>query len=333
MKARHPIELARARELVARFERLRLAVVGDVILDRYVWGSVERISPEAPVPVVRVTRESTMLGGAGNVARNVASLGGAVELVAVVGDDEPSREICQRLADWKIDPGGLVIDAERPTTVKTRVIARAQQVVRYDRESEDPLAPSSARRLLDALRARCPRVDGAILQDYGKGLFTDEVLAEAMRALAERDVPVFVDPKTSHWELFAGAALVKPNLREAEQVTGIRVRGEADLERLGRSVLERTQAGAVAVTRGEAGMTLFDRDGSTRHVPTLPRLVSDVAGAGDTAIAALALARLAGASWLEAAVLANAAAAVVVAIPGTATASVRELLAELGADE
>jgi D-beta-D-heptose 7-phosphate kinase/D-beta-D-heptose 1-phosphate adenosyltransferase len=322
---------ARARELVAAFERLRLVVVGDVILDRYVWGGVERISPEAPVPVVLVTRESAMLGGAGNVARNVASLGAHAEFVAVAGDDEAATEIARLLADWKIGAQGLVVDAGRPTTVKTRVIARAQQVVRFDRESETPIDPGTSARLTEALRTALGQADGVILQDYGKGLFTAGLLQQIMRSAARAGRPVFVDPKTAHWELYRGAALVKPNLREAEELVGIRVRADGDLERLGREVLARTGAAMVAITRGDAGMTLFASDGSVTHVPTTPRAVADVAGAGDTAIAALALARLAGAGWSEAAHLANAAAGAVVEVPGTAAITREQLLDALGA--
>jgi len=310
---------------IAAFERVRLLVVGDVILDRYVWGAVERISPEAPVPVVRVTRESTMLGGAGNVARNLVSLGGQVRFAAVVGEDDTGAEIARLLADWKIDPAGLAPDPDRPTTVKTRVIARAQQVVRFDRESDDPIGAESARRLVASARASVAHVDGVILQDYGKGVLTGEVVRELMALFRERDLPVFVDPKSEHWELYAGAELVKPNLREAAEVAGIRVRRPEDVLAVGRALLERTGARTVAITQGDAGMTLFYADGGVEHVPTRPRAVAEASGAGDTAIAALALARLAGAEWPEAARIANAAAGVVVAVPGTSTLSPAEL--------
>ncbi len=314
---------------VAGFERVRILVLGDVILDRYVWGNVERISPEAPVPVVRVTRESSMLGGAGNVARNLVSLGGQVRFAAVVGDDETGAEIARLLADWKIDAAGLVADAARPTTMKTRVIARAQQVVRFDRESEDPIGPHAARRLVAAAHAALPHVDGVILQDYGKGVLTAPVVLELMRLFAGAGRPVFVDPKSEHWSLYRGAALLKPNLREAALVTGIRVRQPDDVERVGRALLELSGARTLAITQGEAGMTLFHADGGSDHVSTRARAVAEASGAGDTAIAALALARLAGADWSEAARIANAAAGVVVGVPGTSTVSQRELLLAL----
>jgi D-beta-D-heptose 7-phosphate kinase/D-beta-D-heptose 1-phosphate adenosyltransferase len=314
---------------VARFERVRILVLGDVILDRYVWGSVERISPEAPVPVVRVTRESVMLGGAGNVARNLVSLGGQVRFAAVVGDDETGAEIARLLADWKIDAAGLTADAARPTTVKTRVIARAQQVVRFDRESDDPIGPDAARRLVAAARAALPHVDGVILEDYGKGVLTAPVVEELVRLFASAGRPVFVDPKADHWTLYRDVELLKPNLREAASVTGIRVRAPEDVERVGRALLELSGARTLAITQGEQGMTLFHRDGRSEHIPTRARAVAEASGAGDTAIAALALARLAGADWVESAKIANAAAGVVVGVPGTSTVSQAELLEAL----
>jgi D-beta-D-heptose 7-phosphate kinase/D-beta-D-heptose 1-phosphate adenosyltransferase len=266
-----------------------------------------------------------MLGGAGNVARNLVSLGGQVRFAAVVGEDETGAEIARLLSDWKIDPAGLAPDPERPTTVKTRVIARAQQVVRFDRESDEPIGAASARRLVASARASVPHVDGVILQDYGKGVLTGEVVRELMALFRERDLPVFVDPKSEHWELFRGAELVKPNLREASEVSGIRVRRPEDVRRIGAALLERTGARTLAITRGDAGMTLFHADGGAEHVPTRPRAIAEASGAGDTAIAALALARLAGAEWPEAARIANAAAGVVVGVPGTSTLSPREL--------
>jgi D-beta-D-heptose 7-phosphate kinase/D-beta-D-heptose 1-phosphate adenosyltransferase len=320
------ISAARAAALVRTFGDRRLLVVGDVILDRYVWGSVERISPEAPVPVVRVTRESVMPGGAGNVARNLATLGAQVDLVAVVGEDDTGRELSRLLAEWKIDPTGLVTDAGRPTTVKTRVIARAQQVVRFDREAEDALSIGTRAALLAAVRARLGDVEGVILQDYGKGVLGREVIDELVALCTARATSVFVDPKAEHWDRYRGVALVKPNLREAEAVTGVRLRAEEDLARLGRAVLERTGARTVAITRGAQGISLYYAEGGEDHVPTLPRQVADATGAGDTAIATLGLARVSGASWVEAAALANAAAGVVVEVPGTASLRPEELL-------
>jgi len=320
---------ARERALIRSFSDFRVLVIGDLILDRYVWGNTERISPEAPVPVVRVDRESTMLGGAGNVARNLSSLGAQVELVSLTGADEAGAEIRRLCEDWKIETRGVVADPSRPTTEKTRIIARAQQVVRYDRETDEPVSSDLAERLLEGVREAARRADGAILEDYQKGLLSPEVLAEVLSLLRQAGVRVFVDPKGTPWS-FRGVELVKPNLREAEQVGQIRVRSDSDLERLGRALLELCGSQTVAITRGMEGMTLFSHGEPTLHVPTAPRAVADVAGAGDTAIAALALARLAGASWREAARISNAAAGVVVSVPGTATVDPEKLLAALG---
>ena len=323
-------DAARFVSLVNAFPERRLLVLGDLILDRYVWGSVERISPEAPVPVVRVDRESTMLGGAGNVARNLASLGAQTEIVAAVGEDEAARELLQLFASWKIGVSGLVTDAGRPTTLKTRVIARAQQVVRYDREIDEPIAASTADALVDALRTQAARAEGVVIQDYGKGLLTPDLIREAMAIFAEQRLRVFVDPKQGNWERYRGAELVKPNLREAEQITGIRVRDESDLEPLGEALLGLTDAQSIAITRGEQGMSLYSKEHGLQQVPTEAHAVADVAGAGDTAVATLALARLSGASWIESAELANAAAGFVVGVPGTATLTPHQLLTTLG---
>ena len=325
------IDRARAVPLVDEFPAHRVLVLGDVILDRYVWGSVDRISPEAPVPVVRVDRESSMLGGAGNVARNLASLGAQAEIAAALGEDDAAQELLRLFAKWKIDVAGLVSDASRPTTVKTRVIARAQQVVRYDRELVQPIRAATVDALLDALRVQAARVEAVIIQDYGKGLLSREVVQEAMVLFAERGLRVFVDPKEGDWGMYQGAELIKPNLREAEQVTGIRAREQPNLERLSRALLELSGARSIAITRGNEGMTLYTAEDGLHNVPTVERGVADVAGAGDTAIATLTLARLSGASWIESAELANAAAGFVVGVAGTATLTPRELLAMLGA--
>jgi len=320
----------RARALVGAFAECPIAVVGDLMLDHYVWGDVDRISPEAPIPVVRVQRESTMLGGAGNVARNLACLGARVHLVALVGDDEPAEKLRTTAAEeWKLDTQSLVVDGSRMTTQKTRVIARGQQVVRYDRESEAPLGADVAERVLDELRRVAPRVRGVILEDYGKGLLTPDVSRRAVEIFEQHGVPVFVDPKNPPWDCYRGAELIKPNCREAEQVCGVRVTGDGDMERVIERVLALSGARTVAVTRGPEGMSLLEAGSTPVHVRGTNRAVADAAGAGDTAISVLALARLAGADWRESAELANGAAGFVVGIRGTATLSPSDLLGEL----
>jgi len=318
------------RALVRRFAGVRLLVVGDVVLDEYLWGSVERVSPEAPVPVVHVRDESVVLGGAANVARNVVALGGGVALCSVVGDDAAGRRIAELVEALGVDPAGLVVEPGRPTTRKTRVVARSQQVVRFDRETHDGLAPAALRRLLAAVDAALPRVAGVIAEDYGKGVLAGRAGAALMRRCAAARRPVAVDPKAAlaPWR---GAALLKPNLREAEALSGVAIGCDGDLARAAARLRRRIGGGALVVTRGAEGMTLFEGRGAGTRVPTARREVFDVQGAGDTTIAALALAVRAGATLFEAAVIANAAAGIVVGKVGTATASADEVCERLPA--
>jgi rfaE bifunctional protein kinase chain/domain len=322
------LDRRRLEALMQRFARVRVLVVGDLVLDEYVWGDVDRVSPEAPVPVVHVRDETLVLGGAANVARNIVALGGSVSFCSVVGQDADGRRVADLLKNLGVDPKGLIAVEGRPTTRKTRVIARSQQVVRFDRETREPPPASAGRRLLAAIDRALPAVDGIIVEDYGKGVLTKAVAAAIMRRAAEVELPVIVDPKAVVTP-YRGASLLKPNLREAEALSGVPIRGAADLDRAVARLRRRIGGGSVVVTRGPGGMTLYEGEGSGVDVHTVAREVFDVQGAGDTTAAALALALRAGASLLEAAVIANAAAGVVVEKVGTATASideVRELL-------
>jgi D-beta-D-heptose 7-phosphate kinase/D-beta-D-heptose 1-phosphate adenosyltransferase len=322
-----------ARRLETRldaFRRVRLLVVGDLVLDEYVRGDALRISPEAPVPVVRVQGEGVALGGAANVVRNVLALGGSAAFCSVVGDDAAGRRAAELLGDLGVDPKGLVTAPGRPTTRKTRVVARSQQLLRFDREDDAPLSAAARRRLLAAVDRALPAADGVILEDYGKGVLSKGVAASAMRRFRSAGLPVAVDPKASLGP-YKGAALLKPNLREAQALSGVEIEQPEDLARAARRLRQRIGGGAVVVTRGAAGMTLFEDDGPGVDVPTAPREVFDVQGAGDTSIAALVLALRAGASLREAAVIANAAAGVVVGKVGTATADLEEVRAALPA--
>lgn len=324
------LELRRLEKLLDGVRHVRLLVVGDVVLDEYLWGDVERVSPEAPVPVVHVRRESMVLGGAGNVVRNVVALGASCDFCAAVGDDRAGDRVLELLAELGVDPSGILRVPDRPTTRKTRVIARSQQIVRFDRETTEPVAPPVARRLLAAIDAALPRVHGVVLEDYGKGLLAPRVVRAAMRRFEAAGTPVSVDPK-SDWTAYRGAALVKPNLREMEALVGARIQTRDELARAAARLRRRLGGAVLVVTRGAAGMTLFSDDARGVEVPTPPREVFDVQGAGDTAIAMLTLALRAGGSLLEAAVLANAAAGVVVGKIGTATASPDEVRERLPA--
>ena len=324
MAALPRLEIRRLERILKRFEGLRLLVVGDVMVDEYLWGDVDRVNPEAPVPVVQVTRESTALGGAGNVLRNAAALGAVGSLCAVVGDDPAGDRVIDLLKDLGVDPSSMVRVEGRPTTQKTRVEARSQQMLRFDRETDEPIDRPAEKRVLTAIEALLPKTDGVILEDYGKGLLTSFLVRGLMRRTREQRVSVAVDPKFEIG-MFRGAALVKPNLREIEALVGFPLRSRADLVRAVQKVRKRLGGSPLVVTRGAEGMTVFEDHEQGVDVPVARSEVFDVQGAGDTSIVALTLAQLAGANLVEASVIANAAAAVVVAKLGTATASSEEI--------
>jgi D-beta-D-heptose 7-phosphate kinase/D-beta-D-heptose 1-phosphate adenosyltransferase len=325
-----PLTERRLDRIVGAFPRVTLLVVGDVMLDEYLWGDVERVSQEAPVPIVHVRRESIALGGAGNVVRNVVGLGGACACAATVGEDSAGRLVADLLKDHGADSGGIVAVPGRPTTRKTRVEARSQQIVRFDRETTAPLPRDAVRRLLASVEAALPSVDGVILEDYGKGVLERSVARGVISRCRAAEIPVFVDPK-EELSAFRGANLIKPNLRETEALTGIVTRSQDDLARAIKRLRRATGGAAIVITRGAAGMTIAEADGEPRDVPTTAPEVFDIQGCGDTSIAALALARCAGASLLEAAVIANAAAGVVARKVGTAIATPGEVRASLDA--
>lgn len=316
--------------IVSRCKGRRIAVFGDLMLDRYVKGSVRRISPEAPVPVVRVTSESSVCGGAANVAVNLAALGASPQLVSVIGRDQAAEELASLMAASGVPAGRLVRDGAFRTIEKTRVIAEHQQVVRFDREYPALLGPAARRAALaeldEALRDGCEAV---ILSDYGKGLLEPSSIKAAIALAARRKVPVFVDPKVEHFLHYRGVACLTPNTMEA--FGGLRATprdGQAAAEELGAAIVRRLGCETLLITQGEHGMTLFSRARGVGpvHIPTRAREVFDVTGAGDTVISTLALAWASGAAPAEAALAANFAAGVVVAKLGTATATPEELL-------
>ena len=309
----------------------RVLVVGDVMLDEFLWGRVSRISPEAPVPVVEVTRHSFHLGGAGNVAANVRSLGGEAALVGLVGQDAAAGRVREALATLGIEPHLLESEDGRPTTVKTRIVAHNQQVVRADREQVGDVGGHAVRAMLATLRAQIARADVLVISDYQKGVVTAALLRQLLALARRHRVSVLVDPKLKHFRLYRGVTLVTPNQQEAEQATGLKLREERDVQAAGRRILSLLRCRAALVTRGEHGMSLFERGRPALHVRAAAREVYDVTGAGDTVIAAMALALAAGASLAEAAVIANVAAGVVVGKVGTAQASADELVAGLRA--
>jgi D-beta-D-heptose 7-phosphate kinase/D-beta-D-heptose 1-phosphate adenosyltransferase len=310
---------------IARFPGRRVLVLGDVMLDEYVWGTVSRISPEAPVPVVAVRSESLTIGGAGNVAANIAALEGQAELLGVVGQDAAADRLTHALERAGVKADGLIVDGARPTTIKSRVVAGSQHVVRFDRESDRPLDPAVRTRLLRHVRERLPQADVLLISDYAKGVISAGVVRAVLALAAQLRKPVAVDPKVQHVALFRGVTVIAPNHHEAAAAARILVRNEADLVRVGQRLRTRLQAQAVLITRGEHGMSLFQAGRPVDHIPTFAREVYDVTGAGDTVMAVLALALAAGAPMHAAAVLANGGAGIVVGKRGTATVSRMEL--------
>ncbi len=314
---------------LGRFARVRVLVAGDFMLDEYIWGQVSRISPEAPVTVVEVERETRTLGGAGNVVNNLAALGAKAQVIGLVGDDPPAAALRQELTRLKVEAEGLITDPARRTTRKTRVYGGGQQVVRLDRETRTPAPESFTAQALEYLAARLPGVQALILSDYAKGALTPAFLREAIRLARANKVPVVVDPKAQDYGVYAQATVVTPNLKELDQALG---RGfDSREERLvaAAEFRGRLEIEALLVTEGALGMTLISPEGAVQLQARTPREVFDVSGAGDTVVAVLTLGLAAGFSLSEAAALANLAAGVVVTKRGTAPILLGEMEREL----
>src|SRR5262249_7418479 len=316
----------RAEELTGKFEGKRLIVLGDVMLDEFIWGSVRRISPEAPVPVVEIERQTVALGGAGNVTANLAGFGVRPLQIGVVGADPDADRLKSAFERLAVPTHGLVVDAERPTTLKTRIIAQHQQVVRADRESRAPLAAETERELVAIFKSEIESSEGLVISDYGKGLLTPSLLKSILSTSRDRGIAVVLDPKSRNFGHYQPVTMITPNHHEAAEAAGVEIEGERAVVDAGRKILGSIDCRAVLITRGEEGMSLFTSDGQVTHIPTVAREVYDVTGAGDTVLATLGLALVAGASFEEAAILANHAAGVVVGKVGTATVSRQELL-------
>jgi D-beta-D-heptose 7-phosphate kinase/D-beta-D-heptose 1-phosphate adenosyltransferase len=314
------------------FSRLTVLCVGDVMLDRFLHGEIERISPEAPVPVIHLRETREMLGGAGNVASNIASLGGRAVLVGLVGADEAGARLRAIVAARGAIAPALVETRHRPTVCKTRFVAGRQQVVRADEESRAPLHAEEEAALIAALRAGIAGAQAVIFSDYGKGVLSATVLAAGMAAAREAGVPVFVDPKSDDFSRYRGAACLTPNAREMAAASHGQVGSEAEIEAAARRIMQAAGVGAILVTRSEKGMVLVE-PGGTASVSARAREVFDVSGAGDTVIAALALAYADGRPLVQAMHIANAAAGVVVSKLGTATADIAEVMHELSAQD
>ena len=310
--------------LIQCFQKARVLVIGDLMLDEFIWGDVSRISPEAPVPVVWEKRHSFMPGGASNVASNIASLGGEVYLSGVVGSDEPARTLKALLKKRGVYLQALT-DRRRPTTLKTRVVAHHQQLVRIDRELQEPLSPTSLHRLLSSLRQTLKKVDAVIIEDYGKGVITPSLIREVVTLAKKYSRIVAVDPKEEHFEQYRGVTVITPNRKEAYGAIGEKSTDRIPLQKVGREILKRLKCQAVLVTLGEDGMALFEKKGKVTHIPTVAQEVFDVSGAGDTVIATFTTALATGSTTVDAAYLSNVAAGIVVGKVGIATVTAREV--------
>ena len=316
-------------DIVRHFTQARVLVVGDVILDRYVTGAVSRLSPEAPIPVLRPDNRRATLGGSANVALNVATLGGHAILVGVIGDDEPGREIERLLAGSPDTESALVVVKDRPTTAKTRFMAGSHQLLRLDEEVASPIEGATAAAVLEKIEEALPRANIVVLSDYAKGVLSDRVLEAILAMAARAGRTVVADPKRPDFRAYRGATILTPNEHEVRAATRIGAEHDSDADQAGRAALEATQGEAVLVTRSAKGLTLVRRGLEALHLSTRAQEVADVSGAGDTLVAALAVALGAGASLPDAARLANVTAGISVGKQGTASVARHELLAAL----
>lgn len=331
------VSLARLQEICATFPQQRIVVIGDVMLDHLISGDARRISPEAPIPIVNFVRETYTPGGAANVARNLTALGARADLLGVVGDDASATALRESLSTHGIPASGLVVEPGRPTTVKMRITAQRQQIVRLDRETNRPLSPIAVRQLIEAYRATLAGAAAVIVTDYAKGVAEQSVLDAVLQHARTQHVPVCVDPKPAHPLALRGTTVLTPNRKETFELAGLTDDGATgdpltDAPLLGAvaRIQERHDPDLLLVTLSEAGLLLVERNQAPQHIPTFARQVYDVTGAGDTVIATFVLARAAGASPLEAATIANYAAGIVVGKTGTAAATPVELFSWVG---
>ena len=321
-------------QAISRFHKVRILVIGDVIVDQFIWGTVSRISPEAPVPVVNVKREEFLLGGSANVLKNIYSLGGQGSLCGVIGSDTMGEQLTSLVQALPSSLDGL-IKGERPTTVKSRVVAQGQQVVRFDREESGVPEKETLGALIAYLEKNLQDFDAVIISDYSKGMVTESFmirlhqLRRARISEEGRPLPLIVDPKPENIHRFVGATVITPNNLEASRMSGMEIHDERQLLAASRYIRDEIDCEAVLVTRGESGMALLQNNDELVTIPTMAKEVYDVTGAGDTVIATLALGLAAGCSMKDAAVLANHAAGIVVGKVGTASVSLDELRSTL----
>ncbi|MBN1587458.1 MAG: D-glycero-beta-D-manno-heptose-7-phosphate kinase [Candidatus Omnitrophica bacterium] len=314
------------RGTIASFSKAKVLVLGDLILDEFIWGKVSRISPEAPVPVVWTQNESTMPGGASNVANNIRALGGRVQLAGIVGEDDGADVLLRDLEELGVGVKYVLRDLNRPTTVKTRVIAHQQQVVRIDREDLSPISSEMSKRIAESVIQALPDVDCIIIEDYGKGVIVPQVLEPVIAEARKLRKIICVDPKEDHLDHYQGVTAITPNRHEAQTGSGVKITDEASFLEAAKVLLSRLHCDSVLLTLGEDGMLLLEENGATTRIPTEAHEVYDVSGAGDTVISVFSLALAAGAGRVEAAYLSNLAAGIVVEKVGVAVVTPEELL-------
>ena len=313
-------------EYIGRFPETNILVIGDIILDEYIWGDVSRISPEAPVPVVAVKEETKMLGGAANVINNICSLGGKSVLCGVIGEDETGREVVEKLKSLGQTTNGIISEKGRRTSIKTRVVAHNQQVVRFDKESRKEIGPDSVKRILGFIREVMESLDAVIVADYGKGVISGELLSEIRKLLKKSNIILSVDPKTENFRYYESIDLMTPNHHEAGTFCRVEIVNEETLIQAGTQIIQELNCGSVLITQGKDGMTLFEKGGDISHIPTVARQVFDVTGAGDTVISTLCLGLASAMDLKSAALISNFAAGIVVGEVGTSTISSEELI-------
>lgn len=313
--------------MVDKLKDVAVLVVGDLMIDEFIYGKVERISPEAPVPVVDVSSTTYTPGGAGNVVNNIYALGGKVYPTGVIGDDGTGKKLIKDFKAKGIEIDGVIIDSERPTTLKSRIIAHSQQLIRVDREQRTDIEEWVCKQILSFCRMVIEEVQSIVISDYGKGVINPRLLEEIIPLGKKYNIPIIVDPKESHFLSYKGVTLITPNVHEAGNLIHKKITDEESLIEVGKSILSQLKCRGVLITRGEKGMTLFEENEELTHIPTVAREVYDVTGAGDTVVAVIALALGAGFEMKIAAQLANFAAGIVVEKVGTATL-IREELKE-----
>lgn len=323
------MKMERLRKIIPKFSSVKILVIGDLILDEFIWGEVSRISPEAPVPVVWVKSESSMPGGAANVANNIASLGAKVHIAGVVGNDERAGILKKGLTERGINIDGVIVDDTRPTILKTRVVAHHQQVVRIDREKIEGIPTGAADKIIDYVKSIIDKMDAIIIEDYGKGVISTRLLKEVLGVAKKKKKIITVDPKEEHFSYYKGVTAITPNHHEAARAVGVKAEDKGGILKIGKSLLKKLNCEGVLVTLGENGMQLFQKNGAVTHIPTVAQEVFDVSGAGDTVISTFTLALALGIDMKDAAYVSNIAAGIVVGKVGIAVITQKELMERL----